>query len=208
VAETLLHQRRYSEAATEAALIAEDETYAALSCRMELWGRIAGGDLEHARAALARAATSGVSAPEREVFAAWLELAEGNTEPRRLTVAAIPLLGVVLETMLRAHDFETFEKLAGLLGRSEFPQREQRELLATMYLQHGFLASAAQEWMAVCQSPEADGRAFFGLARVAIAQGQPEDAAVFAAEAVRLDPANQAAQDLLNAAGAAVPVPA
>jgi tetratricopeptide (TPR) repeat protein len=207
LAETLLHRRRYVEAAAEAARLAEDETYAALACRMELWGRIAGGDLDGARAAHGRAAAAGVSAAEREVFAAWLELAEGKPEPRRLPVAAVPLLAVVMETLLRSQDFETFEKLAGLLGRSELPRREQREVLAAMYLQHGFLASAAQEWMAVCESSDADARAFLGLARVAVAQGQTEDAAVFAGEAARLDPANPAAHELLKIAGAAA-VPA
>jgi hypothetical protein len=102
---------------------------------------------------------------------------------------------VFLETLLWAHDFETFEQVAALLEPSELPWREQRELLASMYLRHGFLASAAQEWMAVCES-EADARAFHGLARVAVANDQLEDAAVFAAEAIRLDPANRAACEL------------
>jgi tetratricopeptide (TPR) repeat protein len=195
LAETLLHQRRYAEAAAEAALIAEDDAYAAVAARMELWARIAGGDVEGARAASARAAGAGLSAAELDVFAAWLELAEGSAEPRRVRVAGAPLLGVILETLLRAHDFETFEKVVGLLERSELPRREQRELLATMYLQHGFLSSAAQEWMSVCES-DGDARAFVGLARVAEAHGQLEDAVVFAAEAVRLDPTNRSAQEL------------
>jgi hypothetical protein len=49
--------------------------------------------------------------------------------------------------------------------------------------------------MAVCES-EADARAFHGLARVAVANDQLGDAAVFAAEAIRLDPANRAAGEL------------
>jgi tetratricopeptide (TPR) repeat protein len=195
VAEALLHQRRYGDAAAEAALLAEDEAFAALGCRIELWGRIAGGDLDGARAAHARAAGSGLSAAERQVFLAWLEHAEGNHDLRRLPVASMPLLGVILETLLWAHDFETFEQVAALLEPSELPWREQRELLASMYLRHGFLASAAQEWMAVCES-EADARAFHGLARVAVANDQLEDAAVFANEAIRLDPANRAACEL------------
>jgi thioredoxin-like negative regulator of GroEL len=208
LAESLLHQRRYAEAAEAAAQIGEDDTFAAVACRIELWGRIAGDDLPGARAVHARAAQAGVSAAERELFAAWLELAEGAAPPRRLPVAASPLLGVILETLLRSHDFETFETLTTkLLLPSELPRREQRELLATMYLEHGFLTSAAQEWMAACET-EADGRAFFGLARVAAAHGQLEDAAVFAAEAARLDPANRAVRELLEGVQAAVPVPA
>jgi tetratricopeptide (TPR) repeat protein len=207
LAETLLHQRRYAEAAAEAALIAGDDAYAAVACRMEVWARIAGGDLEGARAASARSASAGLSAAERDVFAAWLELAEGNPEPRRIRVAGGPLLGVILETLLRSHDFETFEKVVALLEGSELPRREQHELLASMYLKHGFLASAAQEWMAVCESA-GDARAFVGLARVAEANGQLEDAVVFAGEAMRLDPADRAAQELSARLRQADPVPA
>jgi tetratricopeptide (TPR) repeat protein len=197
LAEALLNQGRYLDAAAEVTGIAADDRFARLASRIELWGRIAGGDLDGARQAVARGATAGLRGHELELFEAWIELAAGEPEPRRLQVVATPLLGVILETLLRVHDFETFELLAGLLGRSALPLREQRELLAGMYLDHGFLASAAQEWMGVCES-EPDVRALLGLARVASAHGQREDAAVFAAEALRYDPAMAAAREILN----------
>jgi tetratricopeptide (TPR) repeat protein len=196
LAEALLNQGRYAEAAEEAVAIPEDDPFAGLACRIELWGRIAAGDLEGAQAATDRATRAGVSQPQLELFAAWLALASGVEEPRSLSVAATPLLGVILETMLRAHDFEAFEQLTVLLQGSALPSREQRELLASMYLAHGFLASAAKEWMAVCES-RPDARAFLGLARVAAAHGKPENAAVFAAEALRHDPASAPARELL-----------
>ena len=64
-----------------------------------------------------------------------------------------------------------------------------------MYLAHGFLPMAAQEWMAVCEY-RPDARALLGLARVAERHGQHEDAAVFAAEALQHDPQNVAAREL------------
>ena len=126
---------------------------------------------------------------ELETFAGWVDVATGKPEQelRRLPVAATPLLGVILETLLAAHDFDTFEKLVGLLNHSALAEREQRELLASLYLKHGFLQSAAQEWMAVCQT-NPDVRALLGLARVARANGQLEDAAVFAGEVIKADP--------------------
>jgi tetratricopeptide (TPR) repeat protein len=208
LAEALLHQCRYAEAAQEAAAIAHDEPFAALACRIELWGRIAGGELEAARAVAAAAPGAGVPPAELEVFAAWLAIAEGRPEPRPLPVAAAPLLGVILETLVRARDVKSFELLLPLLERSALPPREQTELLATLYLGVGLLALAAQRWMAVCES-EPDSRAFVGLARVAAANGQSEDMAVFAAEALRLDPANLAASQILatyTPATGAVPV--
>ncbi len=196
LAESLLHQRRYADAAAQASEITEDDAFAALACRIELWGRIAGEDFDGAREASARATRAGVPAAQLEVFTGWLELATGAQQPRSLPVASTPLLGVILETLLRAHDFETFEQLTVLLGQSAMAPREQRELLATMYLEHGFLASAAQEWMAVCESAP-DVRAFLGLARVAAAHGQLEDAAVFASETLKLDPTNAPARQIL-----------
>lgn len=197
LAESLLNQRRYAEAAEEAAAISEDDAFAGLASRIELWGRIAAGDIEAAGPAVGRAARAGVPPAQLEVFGAWLELASGVQEPRSLSVAATPLLGVILETMLRAHDFESFEKLTVLLERSALPLRERRELLASMYLGHGFLASAAKEWMAVYES-RPDARALLGLARVAAAHGALKEAAVFAAEALRHEPDSAPARELLS----------
>ncbi len=196
LAEALLNQRRYADAAAESAQIDDGDPYAALSARIELWSRIAGGDLQDAAAASLRAAQLGVSAAERQVFAAWLEIAGDSTaQPRSLPVAATPLLGVILETLLRAQDFGAFERLIPLLRGSSLPEREQRELLASMYLNHGFLPMAAQEWMAVCEYLP-DARALLGLARVAERHGQLEDAVVFAGEALQHDPDNAAAREL------------
>jgi tetratricopeptide (TPR) repeat protein len=196
LAESLLNQCRYSDAATESTQIEDGDAYAALAARIELWSRIAGGDLDGAVMANLRAGRLGVSAAEREVFAAWLEIARDPAkQPASLPVASTPLLGVILETLLRGHDFETFERLIPLLRGSALPEREQRELLASMYLDHGFLPMAAREWMAVCEC-RPDARALLGLARVAYRHGQLEDAAVFADEALQHDPENAAAREL------------
>jgi tetratricopeptide (TPR) repeat protein len=198
LAEALLNQRLYVAAAAEAAPVADDDPFAGLACRIELWGLIAAGELETAHAATAKAARAGVSKAELETFAGWLDVATGTPEHelRRLPVASTPLLGVILETLLAAHDFDTFEKLVGLLNHSALVEREQRELLASMYLKHGFLQSAAQEWMAVCQT-NPDVRALLGLARVARANGQLEDAAVFAGEVIKADPTSAGAHEIL-----------
>ena len=74
-----------------------------------------------------------------------------------------------------------------MLERSRPPRREQRELLAQMYLKHGLIANAA-EWMAAC-SQEPDVRSLVGLAQIAVVQGMTEDAVNFATAALELDPA-------------------
>src|SRR5205085_11090097 len=93
-------------------------------------------------------------------------------------------------------DFQAFEVLLPLLAHCELPPREQRELIACIYLRRGFLASAAEEWMVVCEQ-QPDCRALVGLAQVAASHGLPEDAATFGAEALRLDPGNTIAQAIL-----------
>jgi tetratricopeptide (TPR) repeat protein len=196
LAETLLSVGRYADASQEAAMLAEVDSYAALACRIELCGLIAGGDLESAREAILRATRVGLPVVEREVFDAWIAIADGAPAARPLPVAAIPLLVVVLENLLQARDFKAFERLLPALERSQLPVREQRELLGAAYLRHGYLAPAAKEWMAVC-SEQPDARALVGLACVAAAHGQDEDAATFAAGALELDPANATATELL-----------
>jgi tetratricopeptide (TPR) repeat protein len=195
LAETLLYLGRYAAAAQQAAMLADDDPLAGLARRIEVCGLIAGGDLESAHAAILGA---GLPVAERDVFAAWMAIEDGRPAPRALPVAGIGLLGVVLENLLQARDFKAFERLLPALEYSELPVRERRELLGATYLRHGYLASAAKEWMAVC-SEQPDVRALVGLARVAAAHGQPEDAATFAAGALELDPGNALASELLAA---------
>jgi tetratricopeptide (TPR) repeat protein len=191
-----LHQSRYPEAVAEVAAIADDDPFAALARRIELWGLVAAGDLDEARALSARAAQSGVPASDLELFARWISLAAGEPAPRGLPITATLMLGVILETLLQAHDFERFAMLLPLLQQSDLPEREQHELLGSMYLRHGFLVSAAQEWMHVCES-EPDARALAGLANVALAHGQMEEAIVFADQALMLDPESVTARKVL-----------
>jgi tetratricopeptide (TPR) repeat protein len=193
--EALLQQRRYADAAAEAGAVADDDPFAPLASRIEVWGQIAAGNLDLARAARLRASKLGVPAPELELFEAWAALAAGE-EIRRVPVAGAPLLGAILETLLRIRDLETFERLLPLFEHSALPRREQHETLGNMYLRNGYLTPAAKQWMAVCDD-RTDARALVGLARVAAAHGQAQGAATFAAEALRLDPANAGARALL-----------
>ena len=111
-------------------------------------------------------------------------------------------LEVMLEALLRVHDFKSFEVLLGALELTPLQPRERRELLAGMYLRRGFLASAAEEWMAVCEQ-EPDVPALLGLARVAAARGMAHEMSDFAAAALERDPDNEDAASLLSQAHAA-----
>jgi glycosyltransferase involved in cell wall biosynthesis len=199
LAEALLSQRRYEDAAAEAAVIANDDPLAVMASRTELFGRIGGGDLAGAKQALPGAATAGLPEPEVALFAAWADVAAGAEIGRVpvIRLGAIALLNTILEALLRVQDFGAFEALMPLMEHSELPRREQRELLGGMYLRRGFLQSAAEEWMAVC-AERPDPRALIGLAHVAGAHGLDEDAATFAAEALALDPLNAVARKLLE----------
>jgi tetratricopeptide (TPR) repeat protein len=115
---------------------------------------------------------------------------------------AVAPLEVMLEALLRVHDFKGFEVLLGALELTPLQPRERRELLADMYLRRGFLASAAGEWMAVCEQ-EPDVPALLGLARVAAARGMAHEMSDFAAAALARDPDNEDAASLLSRAHAA-----
>jgi Tfp pilus assembly protein PilF len=202
--ELLLARGAWDDAAEQAAVVPADDPYAALAARIELCGLIGRAGSERIQAALARATTAGLPSAERTVFTTWAAIADGATETEPLPVAGAPLLGVVLETLLRGADGERFVALLPVLHQSRLPRREQRELLAQMFLTHGLVAQAAQEWMAVA-SEAPDVRSMLGLAQVALSQGMPEDAVNFATAALELDPASAQAKALLSAIPAGAP---
>ncbi|MGH2856443.1 MAG: glycosyltransferase, partial [Solirubrobacteraceae bacterium] len=196
LAELLLSGGDWDEAAEQAQAIPETDPYAGLACRIELCALIGRADDDIVDETLARAGRAGLPAAELQVFETWLAIARGADAPAQLPVAAAPLLGVLLQNLLRAGDGERFTALLPALEGSRLDARERRELLATMYLAHGLLGPAAQEWMAACgEGPDA--RALVGLAQVAQHHGAGEDALTFARGALELEPACQAALDLV-----------
>jgi hypothetical protein len=80
--------------------------------------------------------------------------------------AALPPALVALEALLRVQEFDAFERLAGLYERIDAPQPVLRDRLARLYLTHGFVDSAEDEW----RRGEPDDAARIGLAQVALAR--------------------------------------
>ncbi len=197
LSEVLLYQRRYSEGAAEAALIDEDSAFAKIAARSALFGWMLAGELDRARNALAQAQSAGMPSSELAVFRSWLDSRTGGAPAASVPAEAWTLLEAMLESLLRVQDFENFETLLPVLAASELPVREQRELLARIYLRRGFLRSAAREWIAVVnQAP--DVRALVGLAKVALANGQSQPAETFAKRALELDRSCAAAVAILD----------
>jgi tetratricopeptide (TPR) repeat protein len=202
LAEALLAQRRYAEAASEAATISSDDALAVIACRSELFARTAGADRAGAELALERAGRAGMANDELDLFRAWGQLASSGETAIELAAEAVAQLAVMLEALLRVHDFKSFEALLGVFQRSPIGERERRELLAEMYMRRGFAASAAEQWMAVCHE-EPDVRALLGLARVAAARGMAREAGDFAGAVLSRDPNNRLAASLLSRTAAA-----
>ncbi|MGC9221306.1 MAG: glycosyltransferase [Solirubrobacteraceae bacterium] len=194
LAESLMYQRRYQEAAQTAAAIPDDTSLAVASRRTELFALLLAGDLAGTEPTLARASQAGMPYHELLLFRRWLARQRGQQHTPAPT-ASLPLLARMLESLLRVHDFANFESLLPLLEETDLPERERRELLAGMYLRRGFLRSAGREWMAVCKI-QPDVRALVGLAQVALRNGQSQTSVEFAKQALSLDPGNEAAQRL------------
>jgi tetratricopeptide (TPR) repeat protein len=191
--ETLLAQRRYAEAASEVQRIDPADPLAAMAARTECFASILAGGRD-LQAVLARARTVGLPAHELELFGTWSLAALGQG----VDSAAAGLAIVMLEALLRVQDFQSFEVLLGVFEAVELEPRERREMLADMYLRRGYAASAAEEWMAVCQA-DPDARALVGLARVAAVRGMTTEVSDFAKAALRHDPDNAMATKLLAA---------
>jgi tetratricopeptide (TPR) repeat protein len=165
--------------------------------RIELFARILLDERPQVDALLAE--RGGVlAAAERELIGAWADrLAGRGGAAGTLPEASSPLALQMLEALLRIRRFDLFEQLLECYWAIAADRREQRHRLARVYFRQGFLESAADEWIAVARE-RPDSRCMLGLAQVAVARGLPADAAGFAAEAVRLDPADAAARAALE----------
>ncbi|HEX5308094.1 MAG TPA: glycosyltransferase family 2 protein [Solirubrobacteraceae bacterium] len=104
-----------------------------------------------------------------------------------LGAEAVCLLQALLRALLKVQDFDAFEQVHALLVATPIAARERHQLLAEMYLGQGFLASAAEEWMAVCSEQQPDSPALLGLAQVAAARGMEREADEFTAAARALE---------------------
>lgn len=194
LAESLLSQGRYADAAEQAAAVAVDSACRPAALRTQATAALLAGDAEAAGRLLADGA--GLPDDDRALFAAWLSRAQGEEGPSRLPAGSAELLTIVLEALLRLVEVDAFAQLVPLLERVGMPWRERRETLAAMYLRRGFLESAGDEWLGVCAEAGPDARALIGLAQVAYARGLSDDARVFAVEACALEPGHELAERL------------
>jgi tetratricopeptide (TPR) repeat protein len=180
LAETLLAQGRYADAADVASAVDAEAPCAAAAQRTELFARLTDGAPADAQRALA------LPNEERAVFAAWQAVRSGATTPTALPAAAGAPILIMLDALARLQAFDAFADLVAVLDGVAMAWRERRQLLAELYLRHGYADSAADEWMAACEQGGVDVPALRGLAAVAVAKGLDEDAKVFAAEAEAL----------------------
>ena len=131
------------------------------AARTELFAALAAGrPADCRRGARARDGGRELPAPERRRARRLAPISPAAVRPpRTLPRDAGPLLVTMLEALLRVEEFDAFATLLPLLDAVGLPVRERSELLATMYLRRGFLDSAADEWIAVCeqQGPDAGG---------------------------------------------------
>jgi glycosyltransferase involved in cell wall biosynthesis/predicted Zn-dependent protease len=197
LAEAMLSQARYSEAAAVAAEVGDDEPSAGAARRSELFGLLVSGDIDGAAAVLARGREA-LPAGEAELFEAWLSAATGESLPATLPGQSAHMLAMSLEALLRVQEVDAFGMLVPLVDRVGLSPRDRRELLAAMYMRRGYLESAADEWISVIQELGPDAPALTGLALVAKAREMPDDALVFAREAREIDPGYAAATRLVS----------
>ncbi len=196
--ETLLARRLYAEAAAEAALEPADSPVAPVAAAAELFARAAAADAAGLAGALERAPGHRVAPHDLALYRAWAAALAGRPLPATLPAAAGATALTACEALLRVVDVDAFAVLHSLVERIEIDPRERREALAQIYLQRGFLDSAADEWIAAAQTAP-DARAYVGLAQVALARGFRDDARALGEEALAVDPGNPAAARLCEA---------
>jgi tetratricopeptide (TPR) repeat protein len=192
LSESLLAQRRFAEAAEVAAGEPAGSPLAARAAEAVVFASAVQGDADAMDAAVERALPSLLDA-DADLYRAWASAIRGGESAAALGTAAGPTAVRMLEALLRVTETNAFTTLLSVFARVQLPERQRRELLATMYLRRGFLESAADEWIAVAPT-QPDASAMLGLAQVALARGYDQDAVGFAAEAVRLEPGFEGAR--------------
>jgi tetratricopeptide (TPR) repeat protein len=186
--EALLSQSRYADAATEAMVIEPDAAFGAEAARAAAFAALADGDAAAAASALEAARVADLFGPEIQLLDAWRAIVAGEQPPATLPSEASPALFVMLEALLRVTDIDAFVSLVPLADAVSIPWRERKEQLALLYFRRGFLESAADEWIAVCEGGAPDADALAGLSWVAVGRELPDDARMLADEALTLQP--------------------
>jgi len=196
LAEAQLSQGRFAGALETLDALDPDSPYAGAAARTRLFALLAEGRAAGALALLAAAPP--LPTGELAAFGAWRAVLAGDEAPLTLPAEAGAPIATMLEALARVEAFDAFELLAGVLEAVALPWRERRELLAGVYLRRGFLDSAADEWIAVCDREGPDAAALLGLAQVAWARGLDDDVELFAREVLALSPGHAGASALLE----------
>jgi tetratricopeptide (TPR) repeat protein len=196
--ESLLSQRRYRDAAAEAAREEAGSPVAHAAAGAELFALAAAGDGAAVLARRERAIECGLSRADVELYGAWAGVLSGRPAPVYLPPDAVTTAATALEALLRVEDVDAFVTLLQLWEAIAVDPRDRAEILAWIYFRRGFLESAADEWIAVMET-RPDPHALMGLAHVAVAREMPSEAAELAAEAVALDPMSGDARALHEA---------
>jgi tetratricopeptide (TPR) repeat protein len=185
LAEAALSRGDLAEAADIALAVPADAPHAPVAAQTAVFARLAApSDDADVDAALAYARTAGLGHAELAALTAWRG---GVLAPRSVPAEAAGLVIAMLESLARLERFDEFEALAGVVDKLDLPWREQRELLAGVYLRRGFGESAAREWIGVAEKLGGpDERVLLGLATLAASQGLHEDAEIMRAEALQL----------------------
>lgn len=185
--EALLSQGRTGDAAEVAALVPAEAPAKAAALRTEIFARLADGDDAGATTLLAGPVAETLPAAERAALEAWAGPRDATGHLADVPAAAADVVCVMLDALARLERFDAFEALAAVLSRMPLGVRDRHERLATLYLRRGFLDSAAEEWIAVCERLGPDAAALRGLAMVATGKGLEEDAVLLGREAEALE---------------------
>jgi tetratricopeptide (TPR) repeat protein len=155
--------------------------------RGALFCALAGDDPQRACELLAEPAMQAIAAPEAELLIAWRDTLEGRRAgPLDADAARVGLK--LFATAAHAGATDACGVLHALVVGSSLDAGEARDGLALRLFEAGYVEVAADEWLELLEM-EASAPALLGLARVAAARGEPDDAAALVAEACRLEPA-------------------
>lgn len=202
MAELRLAQRRYQEAWDLANSVADDDRMVSRGARTAfLTGVLLGFDDELPGVTERITASNSLHFDERAFYEAWLAALQPGRGAEAIVPtgpAAVEALTRNLEALARLEETEQFEALHGLASRVVPDARQLHTLLGQLYLRRRFADMAGEEFIACIERFGPDPTTLTGLGKVATIKELWDDAEVFLAESLVLEPNQPEASRLLG----------
>jgi len=192
LAECCLSRGEIQAAADICCTIEESNPLASAFLKTSLFCALLDDQDQQAKQLITRATELRLNPADQAAFQIWLDARSGDTIsfiPAEVAGTALDML----EAALKLQKLPAAEQLIMLIRASDMQLQERATAMGAIFTRQGFLDSAAEAWLEWIDhaGPQAD--SLIGLAYIAHAEGQTQQALALAQDALAMEPDNQEA---------------